>query len=189
MIENNTCPSFMIYSIPESMIRLYGNYTTTATFKIFHNGETFQLPHYNLDVSEYCELYINYLKNLINTNLKMKIFHIDDIEKKLNLSNSDILQGKINEFIFDRFNSRIYVFYIIIENTKYYDIERSLITNSTFEEECNICYQETSLKHYYNCDLGDKTNHHGICGNCYMSWQSANPENNCPICRAHKNNQ
>lgn len=175
-----------IHSIPETMLQSHGNYEEIASFKMIHSGETFQLPHYNFDVSVYCDLYMSYLKMLTNTSLEMKIFHMDDIGRNLNLADLDNIQGQINEFIHDQFSSHSYAFYIYVDNTNYYDIERSLITNSTFKEECNICYQTTSLKHYYTCDLREKTNHHGICGSCYISWQLANPENSCPTCRAPK---
>ena len=176
----------IIHSVPETMIQSHGNYDKIASFKLVHNGETFQLPHYNFDASIYCDLYKNYIQMLTSTCLEMKMFHVSDTDKKINLANLEHVQGNINEFIFEQFDSRDHVFYISIENTKQYDIERSLITNSTFQEECNICYQTNSLKHYYNCDLRDKTNHHGICGSCYIAWHHANPENTCPTCRAPK---
>ena len=47
----------------------------------------------------------------------------------------------IEKFIYNNFHSNNYAFYIEIEDTTQYDIERSLITNSTFQGECNICYQ------------------------------------------------
>jgi hypothetical protein len=112
---------------------------------------------------------------------------MDDCERNMNLVKlENISNEKMEDFIYEHFHSHHYAFYICIENAKQYDIQRSLITNSTFQEECNICYEIADLKHYYNCDLRDKNNHHGICGSCYISWKQANEENTCPTCRADK---
>lgn len=176
-----------LHSVPETMIQNHGDYSTHALFKIFHNGETFRLPHYNFDVSSYCTLYVNYLRMLMSTNLLFEIYHMYDVDCNTNLVHK---LGETNEtigdFIYKSFKSSDFAFYVRIENTKQYDIERSLITNSTFEEECIICHQTTTLKHYYGCELKGKQVHHGMCGECDRSWYRANPNNTCPMCRAHK---
>ena len=182
-----------IHSVPETMIQNHGNYNSISLFKIEHNGETFRLPHYNFDIDIYFQIYMDYLKMLMGTSLDFSIFHINDREHTTNLIQ---LQDKniknntnVEDFINSQFQSRCYSFYICLENTRQYDIERSLITNSIFEGECKICYQTTSLKHYYTCNLKNKINHHGICGSCYISWQLANPDNTCPLCRSPKKNK
>lgn len=183
-----------IRSIPETMIHSHGHYKDTSSFKIKHSGETFNLPHYNFGVNDYFTLYANYLKMLMGTSLNISIYHMNDYGQNINLislaqnenADDDIT---IEKFIFNHFHSNSYAFYIEIENPTQYDIEHSLITNSTFQGNCNICYQTTSLKHYYSCDLKDKNNHHGICGSCYISWQSSNPNNTCPLCRSSKKNR
>lgn len=190
MTENINLFHSEIYSVPETMIQNYGNYNAITLFKIEHSGETFRLPHYNFDVDIYFQLYMNYLKMLMETSLDFSIFHINDHEHTTNLvqlKDASIKNNtKIEEFINDHFHSTSYTFYICLENTCQYDIERSLIINTTFREECNICYQKTTLKHYYNCDLKDKNSHHGICGSCYIAWQKANSKNTCPLCRSSK---
>ena len=173
-----------IMTIPERMIQEYGSYTKTSIFKVLHNGDTFCLPHYNFDSSLYFSLYVDYLKNIMDTTCNFAICHIQDKEGIINLLNeSYIANEKIDNYLSRNFNTRETTFYIIVQNTKEYNIERSLIRNDSFEGECNICYQKTDLKHYYNCELKDKNNHHGICGNCYISWYTANSNNTCPICR------
>lgn len=180
--------SSSIHSVPETMIQNHGNYNSISFFKIEHSGETFRLPHYNFDIDMYFRVYLEYLKILMETSLELSIFHINDREHNMNLLQLKQSNNiKIEDFIEEHFNSKCYSFYIYLENNIQYDIERSLITNSTFLEECNICYQTTQLKHYYSCDLKDKKNiHHGICGSCYISWHKANSENSCPLCRSSK---
>ena len=194
MCEITTSVESVIRSVPETMIRSYGHFDTVSMFKLNHNGETFRLPHYNFKIHDYFLLYTEYLKMLMGTSLNISIFHVDDPKHTINLvqlKNSDTIDNTtIEEFIREKFNSNSYVFYIFIEDkdTKQYDIEHSLITNSTFEGECTVCYKKTSLKHYYKCNLKNTTNHHGICADCCMSWHSANPDNKCPLCRSDKKN-
>lgn len=180
----------LIRSVPETMIQSHGHYKDTSLFKIKHSGETFRLPHYNLGATEYFNLYAHYLKMLLDTSMNISIYHMNDSGQSINLvglEREEFVHGiTIENFIYNNFRSNNYAFYIEIDDTTQYDIERSLITNSTFQGECNICYQTNSLKHYYNCDLKDKKNHHGICGSCCISWHSANPENSCPLCRSPK---
>lgn len=191
MCTNANYANTLLFSVPETMVQSYGHYKHTSTFKIKHSGETFSLPHYNFDVKNYFHLYISYLKMLMGTTSDISIYHMNDYKESLNLLQLETMNiddnTTINKFIYKQFNSNIYAYYIEIKDTTQYDIGRSLITNTTFQGECNICYQTTSLKHYYSCDLKDKNNHHGICGSCYISWQSSNPNNNCPLCRSHKN--
>ena len=183
----------LVRSIPETLIQSHGHYKDTSTFKIKHSGETFRLPHYNYGVNYYFTLYADYLKKLIGTSSNISVYHMNDSEQNTDLirleQEENVDDMTIEKFIYNNFHSNNYAFYIEIEDTTQYDIERSLITNSIFQGECNICYQTTSLKHYYNCDLKDKNNHHGICGSCYISWQSSNPDNTCPLCRSHKKNK
>tara|TARA_Y100000389_G_scaffold166487_1_gene171266 strand:- start:103 stop:660 length:558 start_codon:yes stop_codon:yes gene_type:complete len=177
----------LIQTIPESLIQQYGSYTITSTFKVIHNGDTFCLPYYNFDVSLFCNLYTKYLKMLMDTTSKFEIYHINDRERRINLANESYITNEtIGEYLYRNFHSNNIAFYILIQNTKQYNIERSLITNNSFEGECNICYQTTSLKHYYKCKLKDKNNHHGICGSCCSSWHKAKLNTNCPICRSTK---
>lgn len=133
---------------------------------------------------------MDYLKMLMGTSLNFSIFHVNDREHTTNLIQLQNENTKNNtnmeDFINSHFQSRCYSFYICLENPRQYDIERSLITSTTFHEECNICYQKTTLKHYYNCELKDKNTHHGICGSCYIGWQNATSENTCPLCRSSK---
>lgn len=179
-----------IHSVPETMIQNHGNYNSISLFKIEHNGETFRLPHYNFDIDIYFQIYMDYLKMLMGTSLDFSIFHVNDREHTtdlIQLQNKNIKNNtNMEDFINSHFQSSCYSFYICLENTRQYDIERSLITSTTFYEECNICYQKTTLKHYYNCELKDKNTHHGICGSCYIGWQNANSENTCPLCRSSK---
>ena len=190
MSENINHLRGLIHSIPEVMIQNHGKYNATSTFKIEHSGETFCLPHYNLELEVYFSLYIEYLKSLIETTLDFSIFHMNDREHTMNLIKlNDTNNATIDDFINEQFHSKCYSFHIRFENTRQYDIERSLITTTTFRGECNVCYQTNELKHYYNCDIKDKRNHHGICGTCYIAWQRANPGNTCPLCRACKKTQ
>ncbi len=177
----------VIESLPETIIQIHGNYSAVSLFKVEHSGEIFRLPHYNINTDTYFRLYMDYLKTMMETSLELSIFHINDREHAVNLVQfKNTNNTKIEDFINNKFHSKCYLFYICVENTRQYDIERSLITNSTFHEECNICYQTNDLKHYYNCVLKDKNNHHGICGTCYIAWQKANSKNSCPLCRALK---
>lgn len=182
-----------IRSIPETMIQSHGHYKDISSFKIKHSGETFRLPHYNLEADDYFSLYADYLKTLMGTSLNISIYHMNDCAQNINLvcleKQKNVDYMSIDKFIYNNFRSNNYAFYIEIEDTTQYDIERSLITNSIFEGECKICYQTTSLKHYYTCNLKNKINHHGICGSCYISWQLANPDNTCPLCRSPKKNK
>jgi hypothetical protein len=174
-----------IMKIPEKIIENHGSYTKISTFKVIHNGDTFLLPHYNFNVSIFCNLYTKYLKMLMDTSSEFKIFHIKDNDRTIDLANkSNIIDETIENYLYKNFNSNENAFYIIILNTKKYNIERSLITNNSFEGECTLCYQITNLKHYYNCILKDKNNHHGICRDCYTLWYKSNFDNNCPICRS-----
>ena len=182
----------IIYSAPEKMIKKYGDYNTTVTFKLIHNGEKFTFPHYNFDIHTYIMIYIDYLKIIMNIDTDIELFHVNDKQLTNNLidlnkdsTNSD---EKIEDFIHKHFNSDSIAFYIRIENTNQYDVEQSLITNSTFKGECTICYENNELKHYYKCDIRDtNNNHHGICGSCYIEWYRANSQNNCcPTCRSIK---
>jgi len=187
-ITNSMCDiQTIVNTIPESIIQQYGTYTVTSTFKVMHNGDTFRLPHYNFNVSLFCNLYTKYLKMLMDTRSEFEIYHINDRQRIINLANeSHTINETIGEYLYKNFDSNNIAFYVVILNTKQYNIERSFITNDSFEGECNICYQTTNLKHYYNCDLKDKNNHHGICGSCYISWTKANSNSNCPICRSTK---
>lgn len=180
-------PQVSLSSVPELMMKTYGKFSQSATFKLIHSGETFILPHYNFDVVTYCRVYIDYLNMLINANVEIEIFHVDDTRHSINVLHLERTSGNsIEEVIFDNYNSNCYTYYIKVDNTNVCDISRSLSTNTSFQGECTICYQNTSLKHYYNCKIIDKFTHHGICGDCYTSWQSANPNNNCPLCRERK---
>ena len=158
MSENINRIHSAIHSVPESMIQNHGNYNKISLFKIEHSGETFRLPHYNFEIENYFRLYMEYLKMLMETSLDFSIFHINDRDHATNLIQlkcADIKNNtNVEDFINDNFHSNCYSFYICLENARQYDIERSLITNTTFSEECNICYQLTSLKHYYNCEIG-----------------------------------
>ena len=188
--HNHRSVQCLLHSVPESMIQKYGDFSKTACFKLIHNGETFRLPHYNLDVVTYYQVYIYYLKILLNADVKIEMFYIYDKKYDTELiKQKQISNILIEDFILKKYSSKDYAYYIRVDDVNKCDIGRSLITNSTFQGECNICYQISTLKHYYACDIKDKRVHHGICGPCYMSWYSVNPTNTCPTCRACKINK
>lgn len=173
--------------IPNSMSSKYGDYSHIAHFKVIHSGSTFELPHYNFDVETYCKVYTDYLKLLINADTNIQLFYLTDKNYDTDISNqASNKEMLIEEFILKKYNSQQYVYYVKVDDENKCDIGQSLITKSPFCGKCNICYQTTSLKHYYECNIIDKTSHHGICGDCYMSWHSANSSDTCPMCRACK---
>ena len=178
-----------IHSVPEVMIQNHGNFVMTASFKMIHSGETYTLPHYDLDAKLYCELYIDYLKMLIDREVNIELFYVDDTVNSINVSDEEHIENKtIGEFIYRKYNSipNSYAFYIKVDDTKQNGVQSSLITNNTFNGECTICYQTTKLNHYYRCNITTKNIHHGICKSCNSSWQHANSNHTCPTCRAPK---
>jgi len=179
----------VIHSVPEVMIQNYGKNAMTATFKLIHSGETYTLPHYDFDAKFYCEIYIVYLKMLIDREVNIELFYVDDRVNAINVSDAEHIENKtIGEFIYSKYHSRPdrYAFYIKVDDTKQNVVQSSLITNNTFDGECTICYQTTKLNHYYRCDIKAKNIHHGICESCNTSWQDANSNHTCPTCRADK---
>ena len=170
---------------PELMIQEYGGFSKTASFKLTHSGETFILPFYNFDLYTFSRVYSEYLRGMINADVEIEMFYVNDKHYTIDLlKQPNINNISIQQFIYSNFNSYSCAFYIRVNDTNKCDIALSLITNSSFRGECTICYQTTDLKHYYECNIKDKSSHHGICGACSMSWYKSSSTNNCPTCRA-----